>query len=169
VEAAAHYARQVVERVLWDPDHGWEDPQRFRLDHHQPIRPEESCKQGGRRGVQISSFADEEGGPQRVVQMEDEIWGLQKWAWYPPRHWLGETEDAPKELLRTVQEPGEEAGRPRVEAGRSEASASEPADLVRHWLGETEDASEELLRGVQLPGEEASRPRLHGASGEAPG
>jgi hypothetical protein len=85
VEAAAHYARQVVKRVLWDLDHGWEEPQRFGLDHHQPIRPEESCEQGGRRGVQVSSFADEEGGPQRVVQMEDEIWGLQKWAWYPPR------------------------------------------------------------------------------------
>jgi hypothetical protein len=73
VEAAAHYARQVVERVLWDLDHGWEEPQRFGLDHHQPIRPEESCEQGGRRGVQVSSFADEEGGPQRVVQMENEM------------------------------------------------------------------------------------------------
>jgi hypothetical protein len=57
------------------------------------------------------------------------------------RHWLGETEDAPKELLRTVQEPGEEAGQPRVEAGHSEAWAREPADLARHWLRETEDAS----------------------------
>jgi hypothetical protein len=85
VEAAAHYAGQVVERVLWDLNHGWEEPQRFWLDHHQPIRQEESCEQGGRRRVQVSSFADEEGGPQRVVQMEDEIWGLQKWAWYPPR------------------------------------------------------------------------------------
>jgi hypothetical protein len=27
-------------------------------------------------------------------------------------HWLGETEAARKELLRTVQEPGEEAGWP---------------------------------------------------------
>ncbi len=26
VGAAAHYARQVVERVLWDHDHGWEQP-----------------------------------------------------------------------------------------------------------------------------------------------
>ncbi len=83
------------------------------------------------------------------------------------RHWLGETKDAPKELLRTVQEPGEEAGQPRVEAGHSEAWASEPADLARHWLGETEDASEELPRTVQGPGEEAGRPRLHGESSEA--
>jgi hypothetical protein len=73
VDAAAHYARQVVERVLWDHDHGWEEPQRFGLDHHQPIRPEESCEQGGRRGLQASSVADGEGGPQRVVQVEDEI------------------------------------------------------------------------------------------------
>jgi hypothetical protein len=42
VDAAAHNARQVVERVLLNHDHGWEEPQRFRLDHHQPIRPEES-------------------------------------------------------------------------------------------------------------------------------
>ncbi len=68
--AAAHYARQVVERVLRDHDHGWEEPKRFGLDHHQPIRPEDSCEQGGRRGVQASSVADGEGGPQRVVQME---------------------------------------------------------------------------------------------------
>jgi hypothetical protein len=34
VDATAHYARQVVERVLWDHDHGWEEPQRFGLDHH---------------------------------------------------------------------------------------------------------------------------------------
>jgi hypothetical protein len=33
-----------------------------------------------------------------------------------------------------------------VEAGRSEAWASKPADLARHWLGETEDAPEELLQ-----------------------
>ncbi len=85
VDAAAHYPRQVVERVLWDHDQGWEESQRFGLGHHQPIRPEESCKQGGQQGVQVGSVADGEGGPQRVVQMEDEIWGLQKWAWYPPR------------------------------------------------------------------------------------
>jgi hypothetical protein len=80
VYAAAHYARQVVERVLWDHDHGWEEPKRFGLDHHQPICPEESCEQGGRQGVPVSSVTDGEGGPQRVVQMEDEIWGLQGWA-----------------------------------------------------------------------------------------
>jgi hypothetical protein len=73
VDAAAHYARQVVEKVLWDHDHGWEEPQRFGLDHHQPIRPEESCEQGSRQGVQVGSVADGEGGPRRVVQMEDEI------------------------------------------------------------------------------------------------
>jgi hypothetical protein len=215
VDAAAHYAGQVVERVLLNHDHGWEEPQSFGLDHHQPIRPEESCEQGGRRGVQAGSVADEEGGPQRVVQVEDEIWGLQEWAWQSPReaevdsggrpggveaghseawaskpadlarhwlgetedaseellqsepadlvrHWLGETEDAPKELLRTVQKPGEEAGRPRVKAGHTEAWASEPADLVRDCLGETEDASEELPRTVQGRGEEAGRPRTTG-------
>ncbi len=64
------------------------------------------------------------------------------------RHWLGETEDAPKELLRTVQEPGEEAGQPRVEAGHSEAWARELAD--------------------QGPGEEAGRPRPRGESSKAP-
>ena len=52
----------------------------------------------------------------------------------PAEHWLGETEDAPRELLLTAQEPGEEAGRPGVEAGHSEAWASRPADLPRHWL-----------------------------------
>ncbi len=165
----------VVERVLWDHDHGWEELQRFGLDHHQPIRPEESCDQGGQQGVQVSSIADGEGGPQRVVQMEDEIWGLQKWAWYPPReaevdssgwpggveaghseawasepadlarHWLRETEDAPEELLQ-----------------------SEPADLASHWLRETEDAPKELLHTVQEPEEEAGRPRLKEESREAP-
>jgi hypothetical protein len=63
VEAAARHAREVVERVLWDHDHGWEEPQRFGLDHHRPIRLEESCEQGGWRGVQAGSVADE-------------IWGL---------------------------------------------------------------------------------------------
>ena len=103
--------------------------------------------------MQAGSVAGEEGGPQRVVQMEDEIWGLQEWAWHPPREaevdsggWLG-----------------------GVEAGHTEAWASKPADLARHWLGETEDASEELLHGVQEPGEKASQPRLHGAAGKAPG
>ncbi len=71
VDAAAHYERQVVERVLWDHDHGWEEPQRFGLDHHQPISPEESCEQGGWRGVRAGSVAGGEGGPQRVAQTED--------------------------------------------------------------------------------------------------
>ncbi len=44
VDAAAHYAGQVVERVLLDNDHGWEESQRFGLDHHQPVRPESCCK-----------------------------------------------------------------------------------------------------------------------------
>ncbi len=87
------------------------------------------------------------------LQMEDEIWGLQEWAWYPPK----EAE------VDSGRWPG------GVEAGHSEAWASEPADPARHWLGETEDASEELLPTVQEPGEEAGRPRLHGTSGEAPG
>ncbi len=71
-------------------------------------------------------------------------------------------------ILLIAQEPGEEAGRPGVEAGHSEAWASEPADLEKHWLGGTEDASKELPRTVQGPGEEAGRPRLLGESGEAP-
>jgi hypothetical protein len=78
--AAAHCARQVVESVLWDHNFGWEEPQRLGLDHHQPIRPEESWEQGGRRGVQAGSVTDRGGSPKRVVRTEDEIWGLQKWA-----------------------------------------------------------------------------------------
>ncbi len=96
-------------------DNGWEEPQRFGLDNHQPIHPEESCGQGGRRGVQASSVAGE-------------IWGLQEWAWRSPRE-------------AEVDSGGWPGG---VEAGPSEAWASRPADLPRHWLGETEDASEEL-------------------------
>jgi hypothetical protein len=115
VDAAAHYARQVVERVLLNHDHGWEEPQRFRLNHHQPIHPEESCEQSSRRGVQAVSVADEEGGPQRVVQMEDKIWGLQEWAWHPPRE-------------AEVDSGGRPGG---VEAGHLEAWASKPADLAR--------------------------------------
>jgi hypothetical protein len=122
-----------MERVLWDQDYGWEEPQSLGLDHHQAIRPEENCEQGGRRGVQAGSVADGEGGPQRVVQMEDEIWGLEKWAWYPPREAEVDSGGSPE----------------RVEARHSEAWASGPADLERHWLGETEDASEELLHTVQ--------------------
>jgi hypothetical protein len=78
VDAAAHHARQVVERALWDHNYKWEEPQRLGLDHHQPIRPKESCQQGGRRGVLAGSVPDGEGGPRKVVQIEDEIWGLQK-------------------------------------------------------------------------------------------
>jgi hypothetical protein len=73
VDAVGRYARQVVNRALWDHDHGWKEPQRFGLDHHQPIHPEESCEQGSWQGEQADSVADEEGRPQRVVQMEDEI------------------------------------------------------------------------------------------------
>jgi hypothetical protein len=161
VDAAGHYARHVVKRVLWDHDNGWEEPQRLGLDHHQPIHPEESCGQGSRRGVQAGSVAGE-------------IWGLQEWAWHSPReaavdsggwpggveagpseawasrpadlarHRLGETEDAPEELLQ-----------------------SEPADLARHWLGETEDAPKELLLTAQELGEEADRPRVEAGHSEA--
>jgi hypothetical protein len=77
LRSTEQYARHVVKRVLWDHDNGWEEPQRFRLDHHQPIHPEELLQ---------SEPAD------------------------PAEHWLGETEDAPRELLLTAQEPGEEAG-----------------------------------------------------------
>jgi hypothetical protein len=42
------------------------------------------------------------------------------------RHWFGETEDAPEELLRNVLKPGEEAGRPRLHGVSGEA----PAELV---------------------------------------
>ena len=58
----------------------------------------------------------------------------------PAEHWLGETEDAPRELLLTAQEPGEEAGQPGVEAGRSEVRAGEAADLERRRLGGTENS-----------------------------
>ncbi len=37
------------------------------------------------------------------------------------RHWLGEIEVAPEELLRTVQEPGEGAAQPRPQGESSEA------------------------------------------------
>jgi hypothetical protein len=65
VGAAVHCVRQVMERVLWDCDYGWQEPQRLWLDHHQPIRPEESCNQGGRQGVQAGSVADGGDGPPR--------------------------------------------------------------------------------------------------------
>jgi hypothetical protein len=141
-----------VERVLWDHDHGWEEPQRFGLDHHQPICPEESCEQGGRGGVQAGCVPDGEGGPKGVVQMEDEIWGLQEWAWNPP----GEAE---------VNSSGWSEG---VEARHTEAWASKPVDLARHWLGDSEDVPEELLGTAQEPEEEAGRPRLQEESSEAP-
>jgi hypothetical protein len=120
--AAAHHARQILERVVWDHDYGWEEPQRLGLDHHQPTRPEESWGQGGQRGVQAGYLAERGGGSQRVVRTEDKIGSLRRWTWCPPweawasepadltRHWLGETEDAPEGLLCIVQEPEEEAG-----------------------------------------------------------
>ncbi len=102
--------------------------------------------------MQAGSVADGEGSPQRVVQMEDKIWGLQKWAWYPPRE-------------AEMDSSGWPGG---VEAGHSEAWASDPADLARHWLGETEDDSGELLRTVQEPEEEAGQPQQQEEFSEAP-
>jgi hypothetical protein len=102
-----------------------------------PILPEESWGQGGRRGVQAGSVADRGSGPQGVVRTEDEIWGLQKWAWYPPRE-------------AEVDPVGWPEG---VKAGHSEAWASEPADLARHWLGETED----VLEGCCAPSRSRER------------
>ncbi len=162
VEAAARHAREVVERVLWDRENRWEESQRFGLGHHQSIHPEESCGQGGRRGVQAGSVTGE-------------IWGLQERTWRSPRE--------------AKMDSG--GGLEGVEAGHSEAWASRPADLPRHRLGETEDAQEELLQSesadpaehwlgetkdapreplltAQELGEEAGRPRLLGESGEAP-
>jgi hypothetical protein len=97
VEAIAHHARQVVERVLWDYDSTQRESQRLGLGYHQPICPEESWEQGSRQGVKADSVDDGGGGPQKGVQAarnneasvrgpsEDEAWGLQEWAWYPPR------------------------------------------------------------------------------------
>ncbi len=94
------------------------------------------------------------------------------------RHWLGETEDAPEELLRTVQEPEEEAGRPRLQGEYSEA----PRELV-FQRGEHEGSSElggddssrmrhhaDLHRDEDRDTEtvEAEGPRPHEASSEAP-
>jgi hypothetical protein len=92
--------------------------------------------------VQADSVTDEGGGPQRVVRTEDEIWGLQKLALYPPREAKVDSGGWPQ----------------RVEARHSEAWASKPVDLARHWLGETQDAPEELLRIIQEAEEEAGRP-----------
>ncbi len=53
---------------------------------------------------------DSGGSPERVEARHSKAWASK-----PAdleRHWLKETEDALEELLRTVQEPGEEAGRP---------------------------------------------------------
>ncbi len=105
--AAAHHAGQVLERVLRDHDYGWEEPQRLGLDHHQPVRPEESWGQGGRQGVQACSVTDGGGCPQRVVRTEDEIWGLQKWAWYPPREAEVDPVDGRKESRPGTQRPGQ--------------------------------------------------------------
>ncbi len=94
------------------------------------------------------------------------------------RHWLGETEDAPKELLRTVQGPGEEAGRPRLQGESGKA----PRELVFQH-SEHEGSSElgggnssrtrhrtDLHRSEDrhTGAVEAERPRPHGASSEAP-
>jgi hypothetical protein len=68
VGAAAHYVGQTMEKVLWDHNYGWKEPQRLGLGHHQPIRPEESWGQGRRQGVQAGSLTDGGGVPQRVVQ-----------------------------------------------------------------------------------------------------
>ena len=88
--------------------------------------------------MQAGSVAGEtEDAPEELLQSEPAD---------PAEHWLGEIEDAPRELPLTAQEPGGEAGRPGAEAGHSETWASRPADLPRHWLGETEDAPEELLQ-----------------------
>jgi hypothetical protein len=84
VGAAAHRVRQVVERVLWDCDYRWRESQKLRLNHHQPIRPEESWGQGGRQGVQAGSVTYGGGGPQIVVRTEDKIGSLRRWTWCPP-------------------------------------------------------------------------------------
>jgi hypothetical protein len=42
VEATAHRAREVMERVLWDYDSRRREPQRLSLGYHQPICPEVS-------------------------------------------------------------------------------------------------------------------------------
>jgi hypothetical protein len=97
VDAAAHRAKQVVERVLWDFDYRWRKSQRLRLDHHWLLHTDESWGQGGRLRVQAVSATDERGGPQKVMQTahddqvlvrgppKDKIWGLQKQAWCPQR------------------------------------------------------------------------------------
>jgi hypothetical protein len=143
VETAARRAREAIERVRWES-----------------IHPEESCGQGGRQGVQAGSVAGE------TEDVLEEL--LQGEPADPAEHWLGETEDAPRELLLTAQEPGEEAGQPGVEAGDSEVRASEAADLERHRLGGIEDASKELPHAVQGPREEVGRPRLQEESSEVP-
>jgi hypothetical protein len=162
VDAAAYYARRVVERVMWEYDHGWEEPQRFELDHHRPIRPEESCEQGSRRGVQAGSVADEEGGPPRVVQMEDEIWGLQERAWHPPKRPRWILVDGREESRWGTQRPGQASqltwrgiGSERPRMPRRSCCKVSQLTWRGIGLGETEDASEELLRTVQGPGEEA--------------
>jgi hypothetical protein len=111
---------------------------RLRLDLHRAIRPEERWGKGGRQGVQAGSVTDKGSGPRIVVRTKDKIGSLWRWTWCPPweawaseladlaRHWLGETEDAPEELLRISQEPEEEAGRPQPHGKSSKA----PRELV---------------------------------------
>ncbi len=147
---------------MWDCNHRWRESQRLGLDHHRPIHPEESCGQGGRQGVQAGSVTDGGGGSQIVIRTEDKIGSLQRWTWCPPweartdsggwpegvkaghseawtsepadlaRHWLRETEDAQEELLRTVQEPGEEAGRPRPQGKSSKAPSEQVLQRDEH-------------------------------------
>ncbi len=94
------------------------------------------------------------------------------------RHWLGEIEDASEELLRTVQEPGEEAGRPLPHGASSEA----PGELAfRHGehegsLGREDDDSSRTQHQAGLHRDEdrdaemaeAGQPQPHGVSSEAP-
>jgi hypothetical protein len=77
---------------------------------------------------------------------------------------LGETEDASEELLRTVQEPGEKAGQPRLQVEFSEAprELADDSSRTRHHadLHGNKDSHTETV--------EAERSRPHGASSEAP-
>jgi hypothetical protein len=127
VEAAACHAREVVERVLWDRENRWEESQRFGLDHHLPIHPEESCGQGGWRGVQAGSVTGEN-------------WGLQEWAWRSPRE--------------AEVDPG---GWPEgVGAGPSEAWTNRPAYLDHADLHKSEDRLKEAVEAEGPQPREAS-------------
>jgi hypothetical protein len=93
VDTVAHRERQVVEGVFWDYDCSWRESQRLGPDHHRPLNTEGSWGQGGRQRVQVGSAT----APREFVQMarnnrapvrgppEDEVWGLRRWARYPPR------------------------------------------------------------------------------------